>query len=288
MDQLLIWAAEKTTVLTLAAILVGVGVAVQIAKRSWKALCPWSAFADWWLAGAVLGAVAGAVLIELSLAGAVAGLVVGALATGGYEYLKGLGGLLGNLKGPGPTPLLVAAIGAGLLFSASGCGVDQAVLRTTQFEQAELAEDATWVGVLFADRQAANERLLKALDTALETTLKTNPGRDAAWVLDTVRVHEALRDVLKRRESSDLDAKRVVLDNFEKRQDALKRAADLVVRSQAWSTETQKLVTDLLGLALEKVVPRPAPAPLVSPAPATPPVTLSPIPEPPPEPAAGP
>ena len=146
---------------------------------------------------------------------------------------------------------LMVVLCAAMLVVA-GCAAPTAVLRTTQFEQAQLVADATLVNRLFDERAEANFALIAAQNVALEQSITGKPGADPAWILETIKGAEAIKAMLRDRISSDEKARAVVLANLAARSDVLKKAETLIVRTQQWNSETQALITDLLSKTLVK------------------------------------
>ena len=174
------WLAGKTDAQTLFLVTMGVLVMVEAAKRAARRIWPPGAeeFKDWWLLGAGLGAGLGLVLIDRTVAGAGVGLVAGALATGGFEYLKGAGRFLG----PPSAALILCALGASLALSTAGCA-GHGYLVKAQEAQLEIY-DQVRVGIseyhaaALAELAAAEARTREALALGLaEDLVSASAGR---------------------------------------------------------------------------------------------------------------
>jgi len=212
-------------------------------------------------------------LAARALLGLFAGLSAAGLYDGTLQPLKAA--LRGNVFGDYG---LVLALAVGLALVCGGCGLPQAVITTTQFEQSQLESDKALVNQLFDQRRTSVEALIRAQDVALEQSITGreaaakagtplvdkdgNPlldaagkprvaGFDAAWVRETFAVADLVKAGLRKRLADDERDRRLVLDNINLRKANLAQASDLVVRSQQWSSETAGLVKDLLAQTLK-------------------------------------
>jgi hypothetical protein len=275
-DTALTWLASRMDGQTLFILTVAIAIVVQAVRAICARIPRFPAdWTDWWIIGAAVGAGLGLAIVDPTTSGAIAGVVIGVLATGGFEYVSRAGGFLKRMVGGTSTTAssVLLLVGLGLSLAIGGCALPQAMLQTTNFEQAQIVSDKGLVNELFDGRRAANDRLIAAVDVGTSLSIKQREkdaaawtaahpdGKPkdeqdkpilfvAAWIEETLKGAEAAKAVVRARIDADERARAQILANLEDRRRLLADAGNLVVRSQRWSSETQALVSGLLEKTL--------------------------------------
>lgn len=130
---------------------------------------------------------------------------------------------------------------------APGCAVPAAVLKTLEFEHAQLNEDTVLIDELYTLHQT---HIRTSIDALWEATYQSITARGekltSEWAIETLKVIRAAEKLQLAEVTKTEQNKMTAIANIKLRQQALHESSLLTVKSQEWNKDAQSFVIDLL------------------------------------------